>query len=682
MGAALSPDGKTVLMSGGYVYGSVARFWDGTSGKAIGEPLPIPGTIVAAAFSPDGKTAAVGGAASNFQQGSVQFADAASGKALGPPLTLPAPVWGVAFSPDGATLLTGGGYPSGGEGGVHRWNVATRKEVGPPLRHRGKAGAVAFSPDGKVIASGSRDGTARLWDAATGEPVGVPMAHQGEVNRIAFSPDGRIVATACDDGKVRFWSTATARIIGTPLSHSGPVNSVVFTPDGTTLITGSDDRMVRFWRVPAPLSGEIEPVKAWVEWSSGMALSPEGAVVALGAADRDARRAKLAGGEQPAASANPFAPESADGFTDHLRQALDCVQAENWPAALWHLDQEIGGADGSKVRPGRPYAWLAFALRTRVHVELARFDRAAADFDRSVAAGPPERVLRWYRSYAVESAERAQWQSAFWYLDRMIAARPKEAGPYVDRARTCLKRNQGTEALAAYERAVEMSPDDVQLWLEIAHLDDSLGRWHEAAKAFQHALELEPGDHATYFHAAPVLLLAGDEAGYRRACRDMLARFGRTKEVAVAERVVKTCLLRGDGVDDREPVYRLADEVLAAAVDDRGNPWGQLALGMAEYRRGRLDDAAKRLKELSGIEPPMPMAQAMANVFLAMSLRRLDRRDEARQALDRAAAIQERQFPKVESFPNEWPRGEWLRLQVARKEAEALLGGDRGPPAP
>jgi hypothetical protein len=270
---------------------------------------------------------------------------------------LPGPVWTAAFSPDGKTFLTGSG-DTGEQGGEARlWDAGTSKQIGSPFRHRGKVGAVAFSPDGRTIASGSRDGIARLWNADAGTPIGLPLVHQAEVNAIAFSPDGQIVATAGDDRKVRFWSATTSRPIGTPLSHSDPVNSVVFTPDGTTLITASDDRMIRFWQVPTPLPGEVEPIKAWAEWSSGRALSSEGAVSELDASACDARREKLAGaGRQPSALDNPFAPVADPGFTHHLRQALGCMEVEDWGAALWHLDRQIRT---------QPDAWLAYVLRTK-----------------------------------------------------------------------------------------------------------------------------------------------------------------------------------------------------------------------------------------------------------------------------------------------------------------------------
>ncbi len=655
-GPALSPDGKTILTSNGAVYGSAARLWDGTTGEPIGESIRIPGFLCNAAFSPDGTTVAMGGFAADLRKGSIQLLNAVNGTPLGPPLDVPYPVGALAFSPDGKTVLAGCGDEADEHGEVRRWDLETRKEIGAPYRHRDHFGAVAFSPDGKRFAAGSRDGTARLWDAATGAPIGSPMIHQGEVNALAFSPDGRVLATGSDDGKVRFWNAATARLIGTPRKHFGAVNAVVFTPDGATLLSGGDDRMIRSWRVPAALEGDVDSLRAWAEYTCGLTLSSEGTVAALESSAWQERG--------KAAAVNPFVPEAIPGFTYHQRQALSCIANENWSSALWHLDREIGGGTS---------AWLPYVLRTQIHLQLGREDRAQADFTQASKLGPYESVVCWYRGYAFASADRGEWKTTHWYLGNLINGDIQTPGPYVDVARACLKQGAVRDAASFYQQAVAMSPADVQLWLELAHLQNSHGRWKEAAVAFVRAIELDPGEHTTYFHAAPVLLLAGDKAGYRRVCREMLKRFGSTNEVAVAERVVKSCLLQRDAVEDPAPIWQLAERVLLPATRTENNAYAVLALGMAEYRQGRLTEAVKRLTDLANADPPTSLAQAMACGYLALAYQDLGRHEEASRALDHTAAIQERLFPKVENFTNEWSRGEWIRIQVVYREAKDAL---------
>jgi WD40 repeat protein len=69
----------------------------------------------------------------------------------------------VAFSPDGRMLATGSS-----DNTTRLWDVATGKEL-QRLEHDGSVDVVAFSPDGGMLATGSGDNKARIWTLGVGK---------------------------------------------------------------------------------------------------------------------------------------------------------------------------------------------------------------------------------------------------------------------------------------------------------------------------------------------------------------------------------------------------------------------------------------------------------------------------------------------------------------------------------
>jgi tetratricopeptide (TPR) repeat protein len=591
-------------------------------------------------------------------------------------------VTAVAFSSDGKTFLTGSGDFGGQNGEVRLWDASAMTPIGDPLLHHGRVAALAFSPDDKIIASGSRDRTARLWNAATGKPIGLPLLHGGEVNAVVFSRDGKTVATASDDKTVRLWNATTGLPLGTPMRHQGSVNSVVFTLDGSTLITGSDDKTIRFWRVPVLLSGVVEQVRAWAELTSGMTLSPEGATSLLEASAWNSMHEKLAsGGHQLPDFGNPFMAAPGQGLTYDLHQALSCLESADWQAALWHLDREIRT---------QPEAWLAYVLRTKARVQLARLDQAAADFAKAFELGPPDQVLLWYGNYADESTNEEQWQTAAWYQDRLVAARPKDAALYLDRVRAYLKRKRWKEEVKDYDEAVKLKPNDPQVWREKASFDISHGRWQEAAKALAKVLELDPNEHYEWYQSAALHLQIGDMDGYRRHCREILRRFGQTDDPMIAERTAKVCMLLPDAVDDQKLVQQLAQRAIAGTEKHGFYHYFQLAKGIAEYRAGHFEQS---MEWLPGSQKPRVVraensiqatfinasTKALAHLFMAMAQHRLGQADEARETLAKATWLIDAQVRKWKPDDANMGDLDWFMAMIVRKEAEKLIEEKKNP---
>lgn len=261
--AAFSPDGRFVLDNS-----TDLRLVDAATGEQIaaapeGEATAKPGAeptrVLAAAFSPDGRSIVTGG-----YRGSIRLWDTATLKPVTPPLESKlltdekgavlerlGTVHSVAFSADGRTVASGSSDKT-----ARLWDVATSREIAPPLRHEKEVRTVVFSPDGRNVLTASADGTAWLWDVATSNQIRIfgDPASGTLCNRcVALTPDGRTIATATqvNEGqtvdKVRLWEAATGKEIGVLRGHEDTITSVEFGPDEGTLLTASWDGTARVW---------------------------------------------------------------------------------------------------------------------------------------------------------------------------------------------------------------------------------------------------------------------------------------------------------------------------------------------------------------------------------------------------------------------------------------------------
>jgi eukaryotic-like serine/threonine-protein kinase len=102
-----------------------------------------------------------------------------------------------AFSPDGKTIALGTV-----EGGVKCFDTATYRLASTLVGHVDGVACLAFTPDGRTLATGGWDSTVRLWDTASQREVALLQGHRGKVYAVAFAPDGNTLASGgeMDDG--------------------------------------------------------------------------------------------------------------------------------------------------------------------------------------------------------------------------------------------------------------------------------------------------------------------------------------------------------------------------------------------------------------------------------------------------------------------------------------------------
>jgi len=297
--------------------------WDVSSGE-VSTMVGHIGQVSSLDFSPDGQWLATGGLDRKIGLWNM-FAIVGTNHVSEPSIfyNLEFGVTAVVFSQDGNQLVVGGD-----DNAVRILNVpkllSAKAQSDPEeiiaytLRgHTDRISSVAISSDGHWLASGSRDGTARIWDvsAVRSDDKSVDTAALIVVNEdkepitsVAFSPDGRWLVTGGGgwDTTARLWDISTQMTEGSHIrdasrilhGHASAVTAVAFSADGQWLATGSRDTTARLWDATTILDEKqnaqdttAEPLVLQGHGDSvtTLAFSPDGRWLATGSLDNTVR---------------------------------------------------------------------------------------------------------------------------------------------------------------------------------------------------------------------------------------------------------------------------------------------------------------------------------------------------------------------------------------------------------
>ncbi len=150
---AFSPDGRTFATGSrpATITTSEVRLWDTETG------LPRHAADTAHQL---GRGAGVSARWQDLGRGDysglVRFWDTGTGHEVGRPLRVGEIVLGLAYSPDGKTLAVGLSHDRMKKPGFHLWDVATRQQIGDLFPHPIAVGKIEFRPDGKAPAGKRR----------------------------------------------------------------------------------------------------------------------------------------------------------------------------------------------------------------------------------------------------------------------------------------------------------------------------------------------------------------------------------------------------------------------------------------------------------------------------------------------------------------------------------------------
>jgi serine/threonine protein kinase/tetratricopeptide (TPR) repeat protein len=283
----------------------------------------------------------------------------------------------------------------------------------------------------------------------------------------------------------------------------------------------------------------------------------------------------------------------------------------------------------SRIAPEDAKTADVIAARAHILLSLGDRDRAREDLESAIRL-EPENVLARMTRGRLALADRRPEEAAE-ELVRALAGRQDH--PDASGLRSILERLFAADD-AVFARAVALRPSDRQLWVAKGRHLAWLGHWNDAADAFGRGIGPRPQDE-DWFEYGALLLLAGDDAGYRRLCDRVVDQakqpgWGREWEhFYVAARLARGSAASGVAP---EAVIGWAD---AARQLMPNRSWGDYLAGAARLRGRDQDEAALKLLNAANQRMREPGA-GLTCYALAIAHRRLGHESDAARWLERA----------------------------------------------
>jgi eukaryotic-like serine/threonine-protein kinase len=668
-----SPDGRRLACAASGEF--AAEIWEVPSGEKVlsrnlASALP---TVRAMAWSPDGTRIA------SAQGETITIWDAATGKTLtelrGPSAFRP--IYCVAWSPDSTRLVSGGWDET-----IKLWDTSNGAELLALVGHTGSVRNVQWTKDGKRLASASLDGTIRIWDPWKGQEL-ISLAG----SRVAWSPDGQRLASVGDpDGTI----TIKDASLGYAFAKSSALQTDVGQAKVSALRLKADDYL---------FAGQLD--LALAQFNDAIHQDPQRA------SSYDLRGyIFLEQGQYDKALADfddaiKLEPNNPSGYA-HRGQAYhelgshdqaiadfsDAIRLDSQDAPTFSLrsdvyrdigDYDRALADAEEAIRLNPQLALAHVARGATLRDMDQTDQAIAEFGEGIRLDPTCDTA--YHLRGELYTRLLEFDKGIVDLTEAIRIRPSTAMVYYVRADAYVRQGQFDNALADYDEALRLDPHMTPAIANRALTLMEKGDLDRGVAELSKSLKSAPDQELYAFLRALALLATGHDEEYRKACGEMLKRFGQSQDVGKAHWTALACTVAPDAVADLPRALALAE--LAARSDPQSGEH-LTTLGMLLYRTAAYEQAVERLtaadRLLQDPNEQRRFTPAYTWLFLAMAHQQLGHVAEAQQWLDKSRQWIDTAIRESESGAG--ARLLWNRrflLQRFRAEAEALLNVQPAP---
>jgi serine/threonine protein kinase len=241
-------------------------------------------------------------------------------------------------------------------------------------------------------------------------------------------------------------------------------------------------------------------------------------------------------------------------------------------------------------------------------------------------------------------------------------------------------------AYADLSQAVKLRPDHSLGWFERAELYTDLGLWDLAVQDYAEGFQLhQPPMPRRWTHFALLSIYIGDMARYQQICEQLPQQFDQAETYLEWDNSLsRAYTLAPLAASDLNWARRLAQSAVDRAPTQ---PWSYHALGVAHYRAGEYEQAEQWLRESLQTDPNLG-AKGASHAVLAMTYHRQGKTREAREALERAADIENQWLEaifrdSVGSTPYHWYNvgpvalhwWDWMPCDVLYREAKTMIDG-------